>query len=74
VASSWGKRSGGRYGAEYDRFRTGLTFDEVRRMLWSSSEDSKDWRYRRRGTVLGFWHQLKLALWMERERREDEAA
>jgi hypothetical protein len=71
MASQWGARSGGRYGAEYDRFRTGLTYNDVRQMLWSSNDDSSTWRHKRRGTVLGFWHQLKLALWLERERRED---
>lgn len=28
-------------------------------MLWSPSDNPKDWRYKRRRTVLGFWHQLK---------------
>lgn len=71
MPSSWGARSGSRYGAEYDRFRTGLSFKTVKQMLWVASKDSREWRYRRRRTVLGFWHSLKLALWLERERRED---
>lgn len=58
----------------YSEFRTGLTFGEVRRMLWSSSPDPKTWRYKRRGTVLGLWHQLKREMWAEHQRREDEVS
>lgn len=50
---------------DYDSFRTGLTFREVRQMLWVHSDDPRDWRYKRRRTVLGFWHQLKLQLWAQ---------
>jgi len=32
-------------------------------MLLDSHEDPKLWRYKRRGTVLGKWHQIKLELW-----------
>lgn len=49
----------------YSDFRTGLTFGQVRQMLWVGSEDPKDWRYKRRGTVLGFWHQLKQQLYAQ---------
>lgn len=58
----------------YDDFRTGLTFAEVRRMLWVSSPDPSKWRYKRRNTVLGHWRALKLQMWREYERREDEVA
>jgi hypothetical protein len=43
----------------YEDFRTGLTFREVRAMLWVSSSDPRDWRYKRRRTVLGHWRALK---------------
>ena len=36
----------------YYEFRTGLTYRDVYMMLW-------DRKYKRRRTVLGFWHQLK---------------
>lgn len=49
----------------YEQFRTGLTFREVRRMLWVHSDDPRDWKYKRRRTVLGFWRQLKLQLWAQ---------
>lgn len=38
-------------------------FAEVSASLWTDSEDPKDWRYRRRGTVLGMMHAHKKELW-----------
>lgn len=49
----------------YEQFRTGLTFGEVRRMLWIANPDRRTWRQKSRGVVLGFWRQLKLAMWNE---------
>lgn len=50
-------------GITYRRFPTGLTFAEVRVMLWSPEDDPNTWRYKRRRTVLGYWHMLKLEWW-----------
>ena len=47
----------------YDRFRTGLSYSAVWEMMRNESEDPKDWRYKRRGTVLGMWHELKLQMY-----------
>jgi len=44
---------------EYDRFRTGLTFQRVRREMRGT------FKHRRRNTVLGFWHALKLDMWAQ---------
>lgn len=44
---------------EYDRFRTGLSFVQVQRDMRGT------FKYRRRHTVLGFWHQLKKDMWFE---------
>lgn len=49
-----------RYGAsrgcpEYDKFRTGLSYRTARQLVSGR-------QYRRRGTVLGAWHQLKKEL------------
>ena len=52
-------------GLRYEKFRTGLTYREVCSMLWSGSDDPKTWRYRRRHTVLGLWHQLKKGMWSQ---------
>jgi hypothetical protein len=49
--------------AAYRAFRTGLTFADVRQMLWSCSDDPKDWPNVTRHTVLGLWRQLKLEMW-----------
>lgn len=49
--------------ALYDKFRTGLSFAEVRAMLWRPSDDPKDWhRGVTRRTVLGKWHEIKMEM------------
>lgn len=50
-------------GARYADHRTGLNFATVRGMMHVASHDPKDWRYKRRRGVLGFWHALKLQSW-----------
>jgi hypothetical protein len=49
----------------YAEFRTGLSYRDVYQMLWSGSDDPRDWRYKGRHTVLGLWHQLKQQLWQQ---------
>jgi len=56
---------------EYQKFRTGLTFKDVRQMLWSYSDDSKDWPQVTRHTVLGKWRELKLAMWEDYKQRSN---
>lgn len=59
-----GSRFGARRGLRgYDKFRTGLTYQQVFDMLKDNSDDSSKWRYKKRGTVLGLWHQLKMEMW-----------
>lgn len=49
-------------GLEYADFKTGLTYRAVYQLLpWA--EDPKDGIPKRRGTVLGKWHQIKLEMW-----------
>lgn len=48
---------------DYASFRTGLSYRDVYQMLWVHSDDSRDWKYKRRGTVLGLWRSIKLGLW-----------
>lgn len=50
-------------GVTYGDFRTGLTYREVRQMLWDYSPDPAEWTYKRRGTVLGNWFAIKQQLW-----------
>lgn len=47
----------------YDKFRTGLTFADVQKMLWVASEDPKDWKHKSRGVVLWHWHMLKMQMY-----------
>jgi len=52
-------------GATYDAFRTGETFASVRRLMRDQPDRDGRWKWRqkRRSSVLGYWHELKLALW-----------
>ena len=50
-------------GASYDDMRTGHTYQSIYEMLWSGNEDSSTWVYKRRHTILGKWHQIKLEMW-----------
>jgi len=50
-------------GITYQEFRTGLDYAEVRAMFWSPNPDPSTWRYKRRATVLGKWHQIKQEMW-----------
>lgn len=52
-------------GLAYNDLRTGETYKSVREMLWSGSDDSSTWVYKRRNTVLGKWHEIKLVMWGE---------
>jgi hypothetical protein len=50
-------------GRTYSDFRTGLTYGEVQRSMWSSDSDPATWRYKGRSGVLGYWRELKQGLW-----------
>lgn len=52
-----------KYGEGYDAFRIGLTFRQARRMMFVHTDESTEWRYKRRGSVLGFMFQLKQQMW-----------
>ena len=50
----------------YQEFRTGFTFADIRQMLWSYSDDPRDWHKGvTRRTVLGKWREIKLRMWDE---------
>lgn len=52
-------------GCTYDTFRLGMTFTEVRRMLWDQEDPNRPgwWRQKRRSSVLGLARELKLHAW-----------
>lgn len=52
-------------GVRYAEFRTGLTYQEVFDRLKDFDEVTSKWSYKRRGTVLGKWHQYKKEAWSQ---------
>jgi hypothetical protein len=50
-------------GMTYRKLNTGLKYHDVFVMLMDYSDDRADWKHKRRGTVLGKWHQHKKELW-----------
>jgi hypothetical protein len=52
-------------GLKYRDFRTGFTYRDVFGMLWSGSDDPSTWRYKRRGSVLGKWFEIKQKMWAD---------
>ena len=50
-------------GITYGRFKTGLDYFDVKSWLWRESDDPNSWVYKRRGTILGKFHQHKQELW-----------
>lgn len=63
-------------GLHYDEFRVvdlstehKYTYGDVRMLLWVAGDDYRatPWKYKRRHTVLGLWHQIKMLSWKEHE-------
>ena len=52
-------------GMKYKDLRTGLNFSAVRDMLWIGDTDPIRWRYKRRGSVLGLWFEIKRSMWTD---------
>lgn len=52
-------------GVTYEAFKTGMSFGDVRMMLWVGDPDYDKWKYKRRHTVLGLWHSIKKSMWDE---------
>lgn len=48
---------------QYGKFRSGYSYYEVFELMKDYSPDPADWKYKRRGTVLGKWHQIKREAW-----------
>lgn len=64
MPSQWGKGDKcPSCGVSYQKFRTGLRFSDIVAWFFVNSDDSKDWRYKRRRTILGAWHGAKLEGW-----------
>ena len=52
-------------GETYENFRLGMSFRDVRRMLWDQEDPRRPgwWRQKRRSSVLGYSRELKLHAW-----------
>lgn len=59
-------------GLKYRDLRTNLSYDDILGHLYSPDPDPDTWRYRRRGTVLGVWFQIKQDLWEQHLRWHEE--
>ncbi len=52
-------------GLTYDKLRTGYTYQDIFAMFWSGNDDPRTWVNKRRNTILGRWHQIKVSMWVE---------
>lgn len=51
-------------GITYKKFRCSIsTFAEIKTEMYRPVKDTSKWRYKRRNSVLGYWHQLKKTEW-----------
>lgn len=50
-------------GIAYRDFRCNLSFRDAAARLWSHDTDTKNWKYKRRNTVLGVMHAEKRMFW-----------
>lgn len=50
-------------GLTYRRLKTGLRYYDVFTLLMDYSTDRDEWKYKRRHTVLGKWHEIKQSQW-----------
>lgn len=63
MASQWGRDLVCEVcGQEYHALRTGHTFASIKRLM-RRGPNSRDWIYKRRHGVLGFWHGIKVMEW-----------
>lgn len=61
-------------GIRYGDLRTGETFQTIKDMLWVDDDDYRNWRHKRKGTVLGLWFQIKQSLWRDHLKQCEAAA
>lgn len=50
-------------GVRYKEFHTGLNYADVYLWFCTADPDPSTWRYKRRNTILGRWHQEKKEQW-----------
>jgi hypothetical protein len=52
-------------GISYKKFRTSLTYKDIYSLFWVYSDNASTWHNKRRRTILGRWHAIKLRMWQE---------
>jgi hypothetical protein len=57
---------------DWRAFKTGMSYRDVYYMLSSPDPDTSTWHYKRRGTVLGMWHAIKLEMWKWANRHPED--
>ena len=60
---------------EYDKFRTGYTFFDIRQILKIESKrkyEKGEYMFITRATVLGRWHEIKLKMYRDYEILEEK--
>lgn len=50
-------------GVRYAEFNTGLRYADVYLWFVNDDPDPANWKYKRRHTILGRWHQHKKEMW-----------
>jgi hypothetical protein len=50
-------------GITYRQLNTGMSYRDIWALFVDNHEDTSLWRYKRRHTILGKWHQIKKELW-----------
>lgn len=50
-------------GLTYRKLKTGLRYYDVFTLLMDYSDDSAEWKYKRRRTILGKWFEIKQSQW-----------
>ena len=65
MGSQWGRDKVCPHGCglTYRKLKTGLRYFDVFVMLMDYSDDRAEWKYKRRGTILGHWHAIKKSMW-----------
>ena len=60
MGSTYGKRRGF---PDFDKFKSGLTYQDAYAMLWVDSENQDDWKRKSNGQILRILHRLKVEMY-----------
>jgi len=60
MSSTYGKKRGF---PDFDKFKSGLTYQDAVNMLWVESENQDDWKRKSPGMILRILHRLKIEMY-----------